>query len=45
MVEKDAKNTQKNAKIVYDVVEYISNIQRPMIKAPYEFGRMRVLDT
>ena len=32
-------------KVVYDVVEYISNIQRPIVKAPDESGRMRILNT
>ena len=32
-------------KIVYDVAEYISNIQRPTVKAPDESGRMRILNT
>ena len=32
-------------KIVYDVVEYISKIHRPIVKSPDESGRMRLLES
>lgn len=38
-------NGNEALKAVYDVVEYISGIQRPLVRAPDSSGRVRVLDT